>query len=44
MFIETKVWISDYDYDAWSPIGGITSYRGGEKRTFDDPTLREIAL
>jgi diketogulonate reductase-like aldo/keto reductase len=28
---------------AWSPIGGITSYRGGEKRTFDDPTLGEIA-
>jgi diketogulonate reductase-like aldo/keto reductase len=28
---------------AWSRIGGITSYRGGEKRTFDDPTLREIA-
>ncbi len=28
---------------AWSPIGGITSYRGGEKRTLDDPTLREIA-
>lgn len=28
---------------AWSPIGGITSYRGGGKRTFDDPTLREIA-
>jgi diketogulonate reductase-like aldo/keto reductase len=28
---------------AWSPIGGITSYRGGEKRTFDDPTLRDIA-
>jgi diketogulonate reductase-like aldo/keto reductase len=28
---------------AWSPIGGITSYRGGEKRTFDDPTLVEIA-
>ena len=28
---------------AWSPIGGITSYRGGEKRTFDDPTLTEIA-
>jgi diketogulonate reductase-like aldo/keto reductase len=28
---------------AWSPIGGITSYRGGEKRTFDDPTLHEIA-
>ena len=28
---------------AWSPIGGITVYRGGEKRIFDDPTLREIA-
>ena len=28
---------------AWSPIGGITSYRGGEKRTFDDPTLKAIA-
>jgi diketogulonate reductase-like aldo/keto reductase len=28
---------------AWSPIGGITSYRGGKKRTFDDPTLLKIA-
>jgi diketogulonate reductase-like aldo/keto reductase len=28
---------------AWSPIGGITSYRGGEKRTFDDPTIQNIA-
>jgi diketogulonate reductase-like aldo/keto reductase len=28
---------------AWSPIGGITSYRGGEKSTFDDPALLEIA-
>jgi diketogulonate reductase-like aldo/keto reductase len=28
---------------AWSPIGWITSYRGGEKPTFDDPTLVEIA-
>jgi diketogulonate reductase-like aldo/keto reductase len=28
---------------AWSPIGGITSYRGGGKRTFDDQTLLEIA-
>ena len=28
---------------AWSPIGGITSYRGGAKSTFDDPTLQEIA-
>ena len=25
---------------AWSPIGGITSYRGGGKSTFDDPTLQ----
>lgn len=28
---------------AWSPIGGITSYRGGQKRTFDDPMLMQIA-
>jgi diketogulonate reductase-like aldo/keto reductase len=28
---------------AWSPIGGITSYRDMEKRSFDDPTLLEIA-
>ena len=29
---------------AWSPIGGITSYRGGTERgTFDDPTLLDIA-
>jgi len=28
---------------AWSPIGGITSYRGGQKRTFDDATLLNIA-
>jgi diketogulonate reductase-like aldo/keto reductase len=28
---------------AWSPIGGVTSYGGGEKRTLDDPTLLEIA-
>lgn len=28
---------------AWSPIGGITSYRGGDRSTFDDPTLQEIA-
>ena len=27
---------------AWSPMGGITSYAGGEKSTFDDPTLLEI--
>ena len=29
---------------AWSPVGGITSYRDGiPKRTFDDPTLLGIA-
>lgn len=29
---------------AWSPIGGITAYRGTlPKRTFDDPTILEIA-
>ena len=28
---------------AWSPIGGITSYREGGARTFDDPTINEIA-
>jgi diketogulonate reductase-like aldo/keto reductase len=29
---------------AWSPIGGITSYRdGAPRRTFDDPTILEIA-
>ncbi|HEX7338510.1 MAG TPA: aldo/keto reductase [Rhodanobacteraceae bacterium] len=28
---------------AWSPIGGITSYRGDGKRSFDDPVLLDIA-
>jgi diketogulonate reductase-like aldo/keto reductase len=28
---------------AWSPIGGITSYRESERSTFDDPTLIDIA-
>jgi diketogulonate reductase-like aldo/keto reductase len=28
---------------AWSPIGGITSYRAGGTSAFDDPTLRDIA-
>ena len=28
---------------AWSPIGGITSYYAGGKSAFDDPTLGEIA-
>jgi diketogulonate reductase-like aldo/keto reductase len=28
---------------AWSPIGGITSYGGAGRSTFDDPTLLDIA-
>jgi diketogulonate reductase-like aldo/keto reductase len=28
---------------AWSPIGGITSYRDSERSAFEDPTLLEIA-
>lgn len=28
---------------AWSPIGGITSYRGDGRGAFEDPTLLEIA-
>ena len=31
---------------SWSPIGGITSYRGSEGQettTFDDPTIAQIA-
>jgi diketogulonate reductase-like aldo/keto reductase len=28
---------------AWSPIGGITSYRGDGRSAFEDPTLLEIA-
>jgi diketogulonate reductase-like aldo/keto reductase len=28
---------------AWSPIGGITSYWGGERSAFEDPTLLDIA-
>ncbi|MEV0646305.1 aldo/keto reductase [Phytomonospora sp. NPDC050363] len=28
---------------AWSPIGGITSYRGTGTSTFDDPAIGEIA-
>ncbi|HET7267798.1 MAG TPA: aldo/keto reductase [Oleiagrimonas sp.] len=27
----------------WSPIGGITSYQGSGKSTFDDSTLQQIA-
>lgn len=28
---------------AWSPMGGITSYYKGERVTFDDPVLQQIA-
>jgi diketogulonate reductase-like aldo/keto reductase len=28
---------------AWSPIGGITSYRGTGTSTFDDPAINAIA-
>jgi diketogulonate reductase-like aldo/keto reductase len=28
---------------AWSPIGGITSYRGGAKSTFEEPAILAIA-
>jgi hypothetical protein len=28
---------------AWSPIGGITSYRGTRTSTFDDPQIGKIA-
>jgi diketogulonate reductase-like aldo/keto reductase len=28
---------------AWSPIGGVVAYGGGEKSVLNDPTLREIA-
>ena len=28
---------------AWSPMGGITSYYGGGKVSFDDPVLKSIA-
>ena len=28
---------------AWSPMGGITSYRGNGRSTFDDPVIAQIA-
>ncbi|PUB32024.1 diketogulonate reductase-like aldo/keto reductase [Promicromonospora sp. AC04] len=28
---------------AWSPMGGITSYRGGGQSTFDDPVIGRVA-
>ena len=29
---------------AWSPIGGVTSYRGSGTSTFDDPAIAAIAI
>lgn len=44
IFIETKL---DSEHgivnQAWSPIGGITFYRGGGSSTLDDPTIGAIA-
>jgi diketogulonate reductase-like aldo/keto reductase len=46
-FQQTELQRVHADYEiatqAWSPIGGVTSYGDAEKRTFDDPTLLEIA-
>ena len=48
-FQEPEVQEADAEHgiipQAWSPIGGITSYRGSDeqKSTFEDPTLLEIA-
>jgi 2,5-diketo-D-gluconate reductase A len=49
-FTQPDVQTADTDHgiltQAWSPIGGITSYRGGAdgaRSTFDDPTIAGIA-
>ena len=47
-FRQTDVLAADAEHailtQAWSPIGGITHYRGDESRsTFTDPTLLQIA-
>ncbi|WP_167132881.1 aldo/keto reductase [Paramicrobacterium chengjingii] len=46
-FTQADVQSADAAYgivtQAWSPMGGITSYRGDEQSTFDDPTIGEIA-
>jgi diketogulonate reductase-like aldo/keto reductase len=49
-FTQPDVQTADTDQgiltQAWSPIGGITSYRGGAdgaRSTFDDPTIAGIA-
>ena len=46
-FTQTAVQAADSAHgiltQAWSPIGGITSYRGTGTSTFDDPTITAIA-
>ena len=47
-FTQRSVQAADAEHriltQAWSPIGGITSYRGGgHSSTFDDPTVGAIA-
>jgi diketogulonate reductase-like aldo/keto reductase len=46
-FAQPEVQTADTDLgvitQAWSPIGGITSYRGTGTSTFDDPTIAGIA-
>ena len=48
-FTQPEVQAADAEHQiltqAWSPIGGITSYRGAEgaRSTFDDPTIADIA-
>jgi 2,5-diketo-D-gluconate reductase A len=48
-FTQPDVQAADAEHDlltqAWSPIGGITAYRGtdGARSTFEDPTIADIA-
>lgn len=46
-FTQPAVQAADADHgiltQAWSPIGGITSYRGTGTSTFDDPQIGKIA-
>ncbi len=46
-FTQPEVRAADAEHgiltQAWSPIGGITSYRGTRTSTFDDPQIGQIA-
>jgi diketogulonate reductase-like aldo/keto reductase len=46
-FTQPEVRAADAEHgiltQAWSPIGGITNYRGTRTSTFDDPQIGEIA-